>query len=275
MIAYLNGEFRALEDCCISPLDRGFLFGDGVYEVMPVYDGHIFRYEAHLQRLDYSLKEIDIPNPYTAKQWRQLTDRLIEQSSLHTFAIYLQITRGAGPREHASSLASTPTIFMMVMRTEPSAEAKAGVTAITMEDIRWQRCDIKSISLLANVMMRRNAKEQYAYETIITGDGYVLEGAASTVFIVKDKTLSTPALNRRILTGITRAVIIEIARQEKFACVERKIKKDELFTADEVWLASSTKDILPVIRINQTIIGNGRAGIHYKHFLNCIMRWRE
>ncbi len=275
MIAYLNGEFCELSECHINPLDRGFLFGDGVYEVMPAYGGRIFRYEAHLRRLDYSLQEIRIANPHTAEQWRQLTDRLIEQSGLRTLAIYLQITRGVAPRDHVSSLATTPTVFMMTMRMEPAAQAPSGVAAITTEDTRWQRCDIKSVNLLANVLMRQDAQEQGAYEAIITNDGYVSEGAASTVFVIKDNAIATPALNRRILPGITRAAVIEIAERENVACVERQVKKDELFAADEVWLTSSTKDIVPVTRIDNTTIGDGQTGALCKHFSNRIMQWRE
>ena len=186
MITYLNGDFLQPDECHINPLDRGFLFGDGVYEVMPVYDKQIFLYEEHMKRLAYSLKQTEIKNPYTTKQWKQAINELIEKDGQDNLSVYLQVSRGVTLRDHAAPVDSEPTVFMMTMEAYPNTELRNGVATITVEDIRWGRCDIKSINLLANVMMRRQAKQMNAHEAIIITDGYLLEGATSNVFTIKN-----------------------------------------------------------------------------------------
>ena len=275
-IAYLNGAFQPLEDYRIHPLDRGFLYGDGVYEVMPVYDTRVFCFDRHMQRLARSLAQAGIRNPHTNEQWRRLADELIARSAMRNFALYLQVTRGSGAtRDHIPPAGIEPTVFMMPMEPPAQARLQTGAAAITLEDLRWERCDIKSTNLLANIMLCRQAKEAGADEAILTHGGVVTEGAKSNVFVVKDNAIATPQTGRRVLAGITRAVVIKIAEREKIDCRERAIGKDELFTADEIWLTSSTRRIVPVTRIDRLPVGEGRPGPVWRRFSNRIAKWGE
>lgn len=278
-VAYHDGRFMALEECCISPLDRGFLFGDGVYEVIPVYRGRVFRYQAHVERLAYSLAQTGIKNPYPPARWRGLCDGLIERSGLSDLAIYVQVTRGVAARDHVASEAVEPTVFAMTLPRPEAAAAEAararGVRAITAEDTRWGRCDIKSVSLLANVLLRRRACEHNAHEAILLRDGKLVEGAASNVFIVGDGHLATPPIGPHLLAGITRGVVIEIAATHGIACEQRAIAAGELFAASEVWLTSSTREILPVTTIDDESVGGGAPGPMWQEFSRRLAEWRE
>ena len=269
-IAYLNGEFMALEDARISPMDRGFLFADGVYEVIPAYQGQPFRLDQHLQRLENSLREIHMDNPLTGEAWSDLFSALIEKNGGGNLAIYLQITRGsAAKRDHAfPNPPVPPTVFAMTTPVAPPAadtpDTAEGVSAITLDDIRWARCDIKSVALLANVMMRQMAVSQGAAEAILIRDGFATEGSASNFFIVTDGVVVTPPKSHLILPGITRDLIVELCQRHGVPIQEREIPETELRNADEVWLSSSTKEVVPVVSLNGHALGNGLPGPVWK-----------
>ena len=260
-IAYLNGEFMPLDSCQVSVLDRGFIFGDGVYELIPVYKGNPFQLSAHLLRLTNSCHAIGIDNPHTDEEWQQIVKGLIEHSKTNDLSIYLQVTRGIAPREHYFEMDWQATIFAMAQPLiQPSEKfLTEGVSAITAQDIRWHRCDIKTISLVANVMLRKQATEANSQEAILLRGDLVTEGSASNVFLVNDnkntfKLLTAPK-NQWILPGITRDIVIDIARKQDITVEEREIKLAELSQACEIWLTSSVKDVLAVTRLDGKAVG--------------------
>ncbi|MHB8347218.1 MAG: D-amino acid aminotransferase [Acidiferrobacterales bacterium] len=259
---YLNGEFMLPSSARISVFDRGFVFGDGVYEVIPVYGGRPFRLAHHLQRLDASLAAIRISNPMTPREWENIFLELAGECGPIDQSIYLEVTRGVAPRDHAFPAGVTPTVFAYAQPlTYPAIDqVQEGVRAITVPDIRWSRCDIKAIALLANVLMRQNAVEHGCTEAILVRDDRVTEGSASNIFIVSGGVLSTPSKGPFILPGITRDLVIELSHANEIPCVEKEIHKSELFSADEVWMTSSTKEILSIVRIDDRRIGTGRPG---------------
>ncbi len=265
---YLNGEYLPLELAKVSVMDRGFLFGDGVYEVIPVFGGKAFRVDEHLQRLDYSLRETGIPQPHTPAQWRALFERLIALTGEGggDQAIYLQITRGvAAQREHKFPQPCVPTVFAMsrVLAAAP-AEIPEPIACIAVPDIRWQRCDIKSISLLGSVMLTQQAVAAGAREAILVRDGVVLEGASSNVFAVVDGVLRTAPKDKHILAGITRDLIVELARQHGLDVREEAVTIAQLHAASEVWISSSTREMVPVATLDGRRVGNGGAGPIFK-----------
>ena len=265
-IAYLNGQFMPLDEARISPLDRGFLFADGVYEVIPAYGGKLFRLDEHLDRLDASLAAIQLPNPLTRADWTTLFNSLIERNGGGNIYIYLQVTRGAAAkRDHAFPVPPVvPTIFAMTGQiATPAADmpdTTPGVAAITLDDIRWSRCDIKSVALLANVLMRQQAVSEGASEAILIRDGFATEGSASNFFIVSQGVIVTPPKSHLILPGITRDLLVELARKQGMPVTEREVTEAELKSADEVWLSSSTREVVPVTRLNGHLLGDGRPG---------------
>lgn len=254
---YLNGEFLSLADAKIPVLDRGFLFGDGVYEVIPVYGGKPLRLEEHLRRLDQSLAGIRMASPMSDTEWSSVFNRLI--NGTEDQSIYLQITRGvAAKRDHAIPANITPTIFVMCTPIAPIP--LDGIKAITVEDIRWDRCNIKAITLLANVLLRQEAIDEGAAEAILVRDGNVLEGAASNLLIVLNGTIITPPKGDTILPGITRDLILELAVNLGIPTEERHFGREELRLASEIWMSSSTREILAVIELDGEVIGNGKPG---------------
>jgi D-alanine transaminase len=259
MIVYLNGNFLPLEEARISVLDRGFIFGDGIYEVIPVYGGRLFRLPEHLQRLENSLQGIKLANPLTPPQWIETLETLVAHNHGGDQSLYLQITRGPAKREHNFPAQVTPTVFVMSepLKTPPRSP---GVKAITCMDTRWQRCDIKAITLLANVLLRQQAVEVGAVEAILIRDGYVMEGAASNVFIVHQGMAITPPKSQFILPGITRDLVLEVIQAAHLPCRETNIPVEQLYTAEEIWLTSSTREILPVITLDDKPVGPGRPG---------------
>ena len=278
MIVFLNGEFLPLADAHISPLDRGFLFGDGVYEVIPVYAGQLFRGEQHLQRLQSSLDGIRLANPYSMEQWHEILDQLIIHQPFDNQSIYLQVTRGTySTREHSFPGTINPTVFIMSteLKTAEISMQHDGVCAITRPDNRWEHCDIKATTLLANILLRQQATDHDCAETILTRDGKVIEGAASNVFIVKHGNIKTPARNQQMLTGITRDLILEIAALKDIEADEGSITTEELFGADEVWITSSTKEILPVIRIDDKIVGEGKPGLMWQTMISHYAEYKK
>jgi D-alanine transaminase len=258
-LAYLNGEFKPLAEASINVLDRGFTFGDGVYEVIPVFNRTIFRLEEHMRRLENSLQAIFMENPYSIENWVSIFEHLIDSVEHAEQSIYLQVTRGVSVRDHDISLAETPTIFVMSRPIEKK-DLSAGIHAITHEDIRWQYCDIKAITLLPSVLLRHKAKQQGAKEAILIRDGFVTEGAASNVFICKNNEIFTPPKNKHVLPGITRDLLLEILDDKKVGCYESVISEQQLWEADELWVTSSTWEVVPVIQLDNKPVGSGEPG---------------
>lgn len=271
---YLNGQYLPLADAKISVMDRGFLFGDGVYEVIPAYSGQLFRLEDHLERLDNSLRAIRLQNPHSREQWRKLLTPLLKQNEDQS--VYLQITRGAAPkRDHAFPQNVVPTVFAMVSGINPHADPDHGAKAISMEDSRWKLCDTKAITLLANVLLRQAAVDEGCTEAILFKDGYLTEGAASNVFAVIDGVLITPAKSPAILPGITRDIILEIASKNNIPCSEQAISKAELNKASEIWITSSTREIIPVCELDGEIIGTGKPGAVWLTFYKLFQEHKQ
>jgi len=258
----LNGQFLPIEDAKVSVLDRGFVFGDGVYEVVPVYSKVPFRLEEHLARLERSLAAVGICNPYTREQWRGFIAGVIERQPFDDQAVYFQVTRGVAKRDHAFPKHAVPTVFMMSnpLVPPPAALVESGAAAITAHDNRWLRCDIKSISLLGNVLLRELSAEADAVETILFRNGRLTEASASNVFIVKSGTVQSPPKNELILPGITYDVVVELARANALPLEFRDITEGEVRAADEIWVTSSSKEVLAVVRLDNAAVGDGRPG---------------
>ena len=258
---YLNGQFLAIEEAKISVLDRGFLFGDSVYEVIPVYAQKLFFLEQHLERLNASLSGIQMENPKTDQQWKTLFEQLIAKNSIAPAQyIYLQISRGVDKkRDHVIPKNITPTIFVMLKPIIYQDDiAETGVKAITLNDDRWHYCNIKSTLLLPNALARTEAAEHDALEAILIRDNMVIEGAASNIFMIKQGKIYTQPKSHQILAGITRDLVLEIAKKMDNPVIEQAFSKEQLFNADEVWMTSSTKEIVPICLIDQQPIGIGK-----------------
>lgn len=264
-IAYLNGHWLPLSQAKVSVLDRGFLFADGVYEVLASYGGKLLGEIEHLERLERSLAELKIRNPHTRSEWQAIFARLVREYGGGDLVVYLQVTRGAAAgRSHAFPADLTPTVVAYCSPLpSPSAEARAnGVAAITMPDIRWGRCDIKSVALLANVLGTQRAKEAGANEAILHRDGRVTEGSSSNVFIVQDGTVLTTPDSAEILSGITRNLLTRL-QGSGVAVTTRHFTLDELRAADEIWITSSTREVLAVTRLDGKPVGTGKPGPLY------------
>ena len=261
-MVFLNGQFLPLEDAKVPVLDRGFIFGDGVYEVVPVYSKVPFRLEEHLARLERSLGAVGIRNPYTREQWRGFIAGLIGRQPFEDQAVYFQVTRGVAKRDHAFPQHAEPTVFMMSnpLVAPPQAQVESGAQAITARDNRWLRCDIKSISPIGNVLLRQLSAEADAVETVLLRDGKLTEASASNVFIVKGGVIHSPPKNELILPGITYDVVVELARANGMPLEFRDIKEAELRAADEIWVTSSSKEVLAIVRLDGTAVGDGRPG---------------
>ena len=269
--AYLNGEFLPLSETRISVMDRGFLFGDGVYEVIPVYGGRLFRLEHHLKRLQNSLDAIRISNPLAPAEWHLMLTKLVESNEAEDQAVYLQVTRGvAEKRDHVFPADVTPTLFAMSTPMAESVDIDAipGVSAVTLEDIRWNLCNVKAITLLPNVLLRQQAIDGGGTEAILIKNGLAIEGAASNVFIVSNGLLITPANGPSLLPGITRDLVIELAANHAIPFREADITEQQLFDAEEIWLTSSTREISPVIQLNDRVISAGKPGPLWRRMIN-------
>ncbi len=259
---YLNGTFLPLEEARVSVLDRGFLFGDGVYEVIPVYSRRPFRLHEHLKRLQHSLDGIRLANPHTEAQWVDLVQRIAAEAQWADQGIYLQVTRGPGPRDHAFPAEIEPTVFLMPMPLTPPAPAlvASGVCAVTATDDRWLHCDIKAVSLLANVLLRQRSVDAGCAETLLLRDGWLTEGSSSNVFIVSGGVIATPPKSHLMLPGVTYDVVLELARQGGMPHAVREIGEAELRAADEIWLTSTPKEVLAVTTLDGRPVGDGRPG---------------
>lgn len=263
-IALVNGEYVPLEQARIPILDRGLLFADAVYEVIPVYAGHCYQLDAHIQRLQHSLDGIRLSVEHTVADWNEMVHTLVERNGGGDMSVYLQVTRGSMPkRDHRLPKQPSPNViaFCQSRSAADPALLENGISAVTMDDIRWRYCSIKSTALLPNILLSDQAYAKGAAEALLVRDGYVLEGTSSNVFAVIDGCITTPALRDEILPGITRGVILELARAHDLYHVETDaLTVEQLMTADEVWITSSTREIYPVTRIDGTAVGSGRPG---------------
>ena len=260
--AFLNGRFLPLAEATVSIEDRGFQFGDGVYEVIRTYRGRPFKLDAHLARLDRSAQAIDLRQPYPFERWVEYVTEGLRLGDFPETKIYVQITRGTAPRDHAYAPDLQPTVLMTFRELQPlnATFQSTGVAAMTMKDIRWGRCDIKSINLLANVLARQQAKKRGVFESILVREGQVTEGAVSNVFIVQDGKLITAPEGGWILSGVTRQVVLELARHEGLTVQERHCSEQELLGATEVFLTGTTVEVLGVVHIDGKQIGKGQPG---------------
>ena len=281
-LCFLNGDYTALKDAKISVMDRGFIFGDGVYEVLPVYAGQVFRFDQHMARLARSLAELRIPHPYIPAQWLEIATKLIATHAYSTGAsdqngtskdgvlpaqlIYIQVTRGVAPREHVMPPDLKPTVFVMInTMTAPSAQQRAqGVACVTADDFRWEKAHIKSTSLLGAVFARQISFDAGAVETVMFRDGYLSEAAASNVWVVKNGTVMGPPTDNLVLEGIRYGLIEELCREAGIGFELRRISRDEVFSADELLLSSATKEVLAITRLDGQHIGNGLPGPMYE-----------
>lgn len=263
---FLNGEYLPIEQARVPVLDRGFLFGDGVYEVIPVYDRQPFRLDGHLARLGASLDGIRLADPLDATRWREAIGAIIAAAEWDDLGVYVQVTRGAGPRDHAFPRQVDPTVLIMPLPLPPPSPSAVahGVAAITAADTRWARCDLKTIALLPNVLLRQLSVDAGCAETILLRDGWLTEGSASSVFVVMDGVLQAPPPSTLILPGVTHDVVLELAGAHGVACAHRAISEPELRAADEIWLTSSTKEILAVTRLDGHPVGGGEPGPLYR-----------
>ena len=270
-IAHLNGRFLPLAEVHISPLDRGFLFGDGVYEVIPAYAGQLFHLPAHLKRLQYSLDGIRLKNPLADAAWSALLAKLVTDNGGGDQAVYLQVSRGADKaRDHGFPAGVPPTIFAMSSRLSPLPEElkTRGARVITLSDIRWHRCDIKCTALLGNVLLRQQATEAGCNEAILLRDSQATEGTASSLFIVADGVLITPPDGPTLLPGITRDVVLQLAAQHGVATRRAPIPVAQLTSAEEIWLASSTREVYPVTEMDGRPAGGSRPGPHWRRMFD-------
>lgn len=251
-----------LEEARVPVLDRGFIFGDGVYEVIPAYSRKPFRLKEHLQRLQTSLDSIRLNNPHSDAQWVELLAQLVTQNQGEDQYIYLHITRGVAKRDHAFPKQAQPTVFIMStpLQTTPPELLKTGVAAITAQDNRWLRCDIKTISLLPNVLLRQMAVDGDAGETVLVRDGFLTEGAASNIFVVKNGVVLAPPKNHLILPGITYDVVLELAAAHSIPHQVRAVSESEVRTAQELWMTSSGKEVLAITTLDNQPVGDGKPG---------------
>ena len=264
---FLNGRYMPIEQAMVPVLDRGFIFGDGIYEVVPVYSRVPFRLDEHLARLERSLAAVRITNPHTRTEWRAIVERIIAAQPYEDQGVYFQVTRGVAKRDHAFPKGVEPTVFMMAnpLVTPSAADVERGGIAVSAADFRWQRCDIKSISLIGNCLLRQASAEIGAAETILFRDGKLTEASASNVFIVKGGVIHTPPKSNLILPGITYDVVIELAASAGLPLQLREVTEAEVRAADELWVTSSSKEVFPVVQLDGKPIGEGRPGPVFHH----------
>jgi D-alanine transaminase len=258
-ICYLNGEYAPVSQAKVSVLDRGFIFGDGIYEVVPVYARRLFRFDEHMARLDRSLSKVRITNPHSRDEWLERCRALVAGLPVADQLVYIQVTRGVAPRDHVMPEGLAPTVFMMVNPMKPATaeQRHQGVACVTARDFRWERGDIKSTSLLGNVLARQMSADRGALETIMFRDGWLTEAAASNVWIAHEGALLGPPKSEHVLEGIRVELLKELCEEEGIAYNLRPIAEADLRAADEVMLSSATKEILPVTHIDGEAVGHG------------------
>jgi D-alanine transaminase len=277
MTVFLNGKLLPAEQASVSVLDRGFIFGDGVYELVPVYSRVPFRLDEHLARLERSLGEAKIRNPYTRAQWRAHIYQLIDAQPFEDQGVYFQVTRGVAKRDHAFPQNAEPTVFMMSnpLTNPPPAQVEKGAAAVSAQDNRWLRCDIKSISLIGNVLLRQLSAEAGAAETILFRDGRLTEASASNVFIVKRGVIQSPPKTNLILPGITYDVVAELARANGLPLEFKDVSAAEVRAADEVWITSSSKEVLAIVELDGKRVGDGRPGPVFRRMYQLYQEFKQ
>ena len=281
--AYVDGAYLPLAEARVSPMDRGFLFGDGAYEVIPVYSRRAFRLDEHVARLGNTLAAMRLANPHGADEWKAIILEIVARSPWDDQSVYLQVTRGADTRRnHAFPGPEVkPTVFLMSEPlVTPSAEQLAtGIAAVSAADIRWLRCDLKTVSMLANCLLRQHAIDHGCMETVLFRDSFLTEGAASSIFVCKDRVLLVPPKSHLMLPGITYDVVLELARSHGMKHEVREVLEAEVRSADELWMTSSTKEVLPITALDGRPVGDGKPGPMgrqmydwYQDFKNTVMR---
>jgi D-alanine transaminase len=265
-IVYLNGEMTPLSEARVPVLDRGFIFGDGIYDVVPVYGKKGFRAQEHVSRLFRSMEMIGIPNPHTREQWFALIDQVIDANGLEDQLVYIQVTRGVAKRAHAFPKEVVPTVFIMTNPLVLPSEAvrTAGVACVTIEDKRWLNCQVKATSLLGNILAAQHAAEEGVLETIQFRDGYLTEGSSSNIWVVRNGKLLAPPKDNLILEGIRYGLLEELSAAKGIPFEARKISKEEVLSADEVMVSSASKELLPVVKIDGQPVGTGQPGSVFK-----------
>jgi D-alanine transaminase len=280
-MVFLNGKFLPIEEARVPVLDRGFIFGDGVYELVPVYSRVPFRLEEHLTRLERSLAETRIRNPYSRAEWRDIIVQLVAKQPFEDQGVYFQVTRGVAKRDHAFPKDAVPTVFIMAnpLVNPPREMVERGAEAISAQDNRWHRCDIKSISLIGNILLRQLSADAGAVETILFRDGVLTEAAACNVFVVRNGVVQCPPKSNLILPGITYDVVLELAQAAQIPVEIRNLSEAETRGAGEIWVTSSSKEVLAIVKLDGKTIGDGRPGpvfrrMHalYQEFKRTVMR---
>jgi D-alanine transaminase len=262
MIVYLNGQLLPIEEAKVPVLDRGFIYGDGVYELIPVYKRRPFRLPQHLARLQHSLDGIRLANPHTESEWTEIVSELVARQPFDDQGVYFQVTRGVAKRDHTFPAGVTPTVFMMSnpLVTPTPDQVERGVAVVTADDNRWQRCDLKTISLVGNVLMRQLAADAGAVETVMFRDGNLTEASASNVLVVIRGVIVAPPKNNLILPGITYGAAYEFAREAGMPFEIRAVSRAEVQVADEMWLTSSTKEVVAVTTMDGRPFATGVPG---------------
>jgi D-alanine transaminase len=276
-MVFLNGKMIPIEDAKVSVLDRGFIFGDGVYELVPVYSRVPFRLDEHLARLERSLRETRIRNPYTRVQWRDIIFRLIDAQAFDDQGVYFQVTRGVAKRDHAFPKDAEPTVFMMAnpLVNPPRELVEKGGSAVTAQDYRWHRCDIKSTSLLGNCLLRQVSAEANAVETILFREGKLTEASASNVFIVSKGVILTPPKGNLILPGTTYDVVVELAHANGLPLEFRDVSEEEVRGADEIWVTSSSKEVLAIVTLDGRTVADGKPGAMFRRIYPLYQEFKQ
>ena len=274
---FLNGKLLPAGEAQVSVLDRGFIFGDGIYELVPVYSRVPFRLDEHLARLERSLGETRIRNPYSRAEWRAHIYSLVDAQPFDDQGVYFQVTRGVAKRDHAFPKSSEPTVFMMAnpLVNPPAAQVEKGAAAVSAPDNRWLRCDIKSISLIGNVLLRQLSAEAGAVETILFRNGKLTEASASNVFVVKNGVIQSPPKTNLILPGITYDVIVELARANDVPLEFKDVSEAEVRAADEVWVSSSSKEVLAIVELDGKRVGEGRPGPVFRRMFQLYQEFKQ
>lgn len=274
---YLNGRLLPQEEATVSILDRGFMLGDGVYELIPAYQRKPFRLNEHLRRLQHSLDGIRLANPMRDSEWRQIIMQVIDLHESDNQSVYLQVTRGAAPRDHAFPKIVSPTVLVISnpLTSPDPLQIENGICAVSSQDQRWGRCDLKTIGLLPNVLAKQKAVEAGCVECILFREGVLTEGAASNIFVVKDDVILAPVKDHRMLPGITYDLVIELARADNIPVVVRDIAESEVRTANELWLTSSSREVQAIVELDGLPVGSGTPGPLYRRMYTLYQNFKQ
>ena len=274
---FLNGDFLPIEEAKISPLDRGFIFGDGVYEVIPFYAGRGLRMREHLKRLQRSLDELEIDNPYTIEQWEASITSLIEKNGGGNVGVYIQVTRGVAKRDFPPPKGLKQTVFMMVnpLATPKPEIYTKGISCVSLDDNRWLKCHIKSVALLGAVLLKHESNQGGYDEAVLFRDGYLTESSASNIAAVKNGVILCPPMDNLILPGITYELMIELAEKNNMPLEIRRVSRRQVKSADELWIMSSTKEVVPIVKLDDKPIGSGEPGPFFKQMHQLFQNYKR